>query len=243
MEKHFKLLSGILAFAIYFLLIGLLINYFNHHRNKKSVHYVEKRDNRIVVSLSDLPKKTVSPRKRPKPKVKSKPRVKPKQKAQPEPKKVPEKKKEIKKTLSKTVKPKIEEEKSKNRKKVNLNNLFDKIKEKKPVVKEVQKPKKKEEKAKKTRRRDRGIENAYFAKVERMLQNWPAQSEFAGERIRVWLRIRQDGSFSFKILSASGNEAFNSELIAYLKQLQQIGFGSHQNSRPYELNVDFVARE
>jgi len=243
MEKHFKLLSGILAFLIYFILLGLLINYFNHHKSRKSIHYVEKNSDRIVVSLTDLPKKTSSPRKNQKPKIKSRPKIKPKPKAEPKPKKRPIRKKEVKKTRAKKVEPKTKEEQKKSKKKVSLDKLFDKVKEKKPVVKQEQKPKKKEKKSKKTQRQDRGIQNAYFAKVERMLQNWPAQSEFAGEKIKVWLRIRQDGSFTFRILSASGNEAFNSELIQYLKQLQQIGFGYHQNDRPYELDVEFVAKE
>ncbi|OQX73058.1 MAG: hypothetical protein B6D59_06635 [Campylobacteraceae bacterium 4484_4] len=242
MERHFKLISGILAFLVYFILLGLLINYFNHHKSRKSIHFVEKNSDRIVVSLTDLPKKTTSPRKNPKPKIKSKPKVKPKPKPKPKPKKVPEKKKEVKKTRAKKVEPKTKEEQKK-KKKVSIDKLFDNVKEKKPVVKQESKPKKKQEKNKRAQRQDRGIENAYFAKVERMLQNWPAQSDFAGEKIKVWLRIRQDGSFTFRILSASGNESFNSELIQYLKQLQQIGFGRHQNAKPYELDVEFIAKE
>jgi protein TonB len=45
------------------------------------------------------------------------------------------------------------------------------------------------------------------------------------------------------VVSASGNDAFNSGLIAYLKQLQKIGFGPHKGNRPYELDVEFIANE
>jgi protein TonB len=93
------------------------------------------------------------------------------------------------------------------------------------------------------RDRDRGIQNAYFAKVEKALQNWPSQSEFAGQTVKVWLRINRDGSFQFRLLSASNNEDFNSGLIQYLRQLQRVGFDPHRNSKPYELNVEFVAKE
>jgi len=241
MEKHYKLLSGVVAFFVYFLLLGLLINYFNHHKTKKAIHYVEKSDKRIVVSLSDLPRKTKSPKKSKNPKMKSKPRPKPKPKPKPEPKskKVLVKKK-TKETRSSIRSPKAKEEESK-KKKVNIHNLFKKVKEKKPIKKTTKKSPKAPDKNKKTR--DRGIQNAYFAKVEKMLQAWPAQSEFAGETIKVWLRIRQDGSFRFRVLSASGNAAFNNELIQFLKQLQKIGFGRHQNAKPYELNVEFIAKE
>ena len=240
MEKHFNILSGILAFLVYAVLLGLLLNYFNHHHSRKPLHFVAKNDNRIVVSLSSLPEKTKSPHRQKKPKIQSKPKKKPSKKVKEKSKKLPEKEKIVPKTVAEKTHTKISEEKSKN-KKPDLHHLFDKVKEKRPVVKKKKKQTKKTDQQKKEK--NKGIENAYFAKVESMLQNWPAQSDFAGEKIKVWLRIKQDGSFTFRILSASGNEAFNNELIAYLKQLQKIGFGGHQNSRPYELNVEFIAKE
>ncbi len=248
MEKHFKLISGLLAFLIYFTLLGLLINYFNHHTRRKSIHFVEKNDNRITVSISDSSPKTTPAKKSSKPKAKAKPKHKLKPKYKKEKKTVPEKKKikEAKKEKSipsKSEKKKENKKKEKKieKKKVNVGNLFQEVKEKKPVEKKKKKVTKHAEKS--SKKRDRGIENAYFAKVENILYNWPAQSEFAGETIKVWLSIRQDGSFTFRVLSASNNDAFNNELINYLKQLQKIGFGRHQNSKPYELNVEFVAKE
>jgi len=90
---------------------------------------------------------------------------------------------------------------------------------------------------------DRGIENAYFSKVEEKLKGWPAQSEYAGEKAKVWIKVEPSGAFKFKVITASGSEAFNSGLMAYLKQLQTIGFGQHKGNRAYELDVEFIATE
>ena len=90
---------------------------------------------------------------------------------------------------------------------------------------------------------DSGIENAYLAMIEEKLKGWPAQSEYAGEKAKVWIKVEPSGIFRFKVISASGNDAFNSGLIAYLKQLQKIGFGPHKGNRPYELDVEFIATE
>jgi protein TonB len=90
---------------------------------------------------------------------------------------------------------------------------------------------------------DRGIENAYFARIEERLKGWPAQSDYAGEMAKVWIKVQPSGRFVFKVITASGNDDFNSGLIAYLKQLQRIGFGPHKGTRAYELNVEFVATE
>jgi len=106
MKKSSKLISGVLAFAVYFTLIGLLVFYFNTRDEKKSVHYVKKDEKRIQVALS-IPKKAINP----KPKVKSKPKVKPKPKPKPKveskvkpkvkPKPKPKPKKEVKKKVIK----------------------------------------------------------------------------------------------------------------------------------------------
>ncbi len=227
-----------MAFFVYFALLGLLINYFNHHTKKKSIHYADKSSKAIVVSLSSSPNKVDRAKKRSKPNKKSQSKTKPKEILKS--KKIsPEKKiKSVSPKPSKTIKA-IKQEKPK--KKIKVSNLFDKINEKKPVEKREEKLEKK--KVKKEKGQDRGVKNAYFARVEGMLQNWPAQSEFAGETIKVWLKIRQNGTFKFKLLSPSNNEDFNTGLIQYLQQLQRVGFTPHQNSKPYEVNVEFVAKE
>ena len=90
---------------------------------------------------------------------------------------------------------------------------------------------------------DRGIENAYFALIEEKLKGWPAQSDYAGEMAKVWIKVEPSGHFIFKVTTASAIEDFNTGLIAYLKQLQGIGFGPHKGNRAYTLNVEFVATE
>jgi len=90
---------------------------------------------------------------------------------------------------------------------------------------------------------DSGIENAYLASIEEKLKGWPAQSDYAGETVKVWIKVEMSGRFIFRVLSGSVNEDFNTGLIAYLKQLQSIGFGPHKGNRPYELNVEFEATE
>ena len=90
---------------------------------------------------------------------------------------------------------------------------------------------------------DRGIENAYFALIEEKLKGWPAQSDYAGEMAKVWIKVEPSGRFIFKVTTASAIDAFNTGLIDYLKQLQRIGFGAHKGSRAYTLNVEFVATE
>ena len=90
---------------------------------------------------------------------------------------------------------------------------------------------------------DKGIENAYLALIEEKLKGWPAQSEYAGEKAKVWLKVEPNGRFQYKVVTASGNEAFNTGLMAYLEQLQKIGFGPHKGNRAYELDVEFVATE
>ena len=90
---------------------------------------------------------------------------------------------------------------------------------------------------------DTGREDAYLAMIEEKLKGWPAQSEYAGEKAKVWIKVETNGTFRFKVISASGIEAFNSGLIVYLKQLQKIGFGPHKGNRPYVLDVEFIAKD
>ncbi|RLA77418.1 MAG: hypothetical protein DRG30_00105 [Epsilonproteobacteria bacterium] len=224
MMNSSKVWSAILAFSVYFLLIGLLINYFNHHTETKAVHYAQKSSKAIKVSLAPPLNKTNRSKMRSKPKKRSPKKIKSK--------KILKSKKSANKKKIKSASP---------TKRIKLNTLFDKISDKKPVDKEVKKST--ENSLEKSDGRDEGIKNAYFNKVEGLMYNWPAQSEFAGFSAKVWLRINRNGSFTFKILSASNNVDFNRGLIQYLQQLQSIGFDTHQNTKPYELNVEFIAKE
>ena len=90
---------------------------------------------------------------------------------------------------------------------------------------------------------DSGVENAYLAKVQRMLEGWPAQSDYVGEKVKVMLYIDPGGSFEFKLKTASSNQNFNEGLTEYLKQLQEFGFGRHKGGRTYQFEAEFIAKE
>ncbi len=86
-----------------------------------------------------------------------------------------------------------------------------------------------------------GVEDAYKSKVKSILQGWPAQSSYAGERAKISFVIQPNGDFDFKIIQPSANEEFNQGLVQYLKQLQRVGFGPHAGSRAYLFDVNFIA--
>lgn len=86
-----------------------------------------------------------------------------------------------------------------------------------------------------------GVEDAYKSKVKSILQGWPAQSSYAGERAKISFIIQPNGDFDFKITQPSANEEFNQGLVQYLKQLQKVGFGPHAGSRAYLFDVNFIA--
>jgi len=265
-KKSSTLISGLLAFGIYISVIGILLFYFNTRDQEKPLHYVKKNEERIRVTMS-TPKPQVKKeiKKQPKKVVKPKPKPKPKKTV----KKKEVKKKVIKEKVvkkAKVVKKKQDLNTTKPKKVNKPKDLFanisatKKVEKPKPVkaVETPVKPKKSNsikvsEKISATelvsntlkiqKKSDSGIENAYLAMIEEKLKGWPAQSEYAGEKAKVWIKVEPSGIFRFKVISASGNEAFNSGLIAYLKQLQKIGFGPHKGNRPYELDVEFIATE
>ncbi len=274
-----KYFPGLLAFVIYFAIIGLLIFYFNTREEKKSVHYVKKNENRIQVALS-MPeklekKKVIKAKSKPKPKVKPKskvekkvkPKPKPKVKAKPKPKKVVKKKvkkeKVVKKKIAKKVIKKKDENLSKPKKKTL--DLFENIKTspkknyiqitdepvtttpKNNIIEITNKPMSASERIssslKEQKNSDSGVENAYLAKVQSMLEGWPAQSEYAGEKVKVLLLIDPTGGFEFELKTASNNEDLNIGLVEYLRQLQSIGFGRHKGERTYRFEAEFIAKE
>jgi len=256
-------ISGFLAFGIYFLLIGLLIFYFNTRDEKKSTHYVKKDERRIQVALS-TPKKAINPKPKVKPKSKPKPKIKPKVKPKPKPKpKKVVKKKVIKEKVVKKVAKKKDENLTKPKKKAL--DLFANVKtpKKKKLIEVTDKPVKTAPKnnlikvtdkpisasqrisssLKQQQSSDSGVENAYLAKVQSMLEGWPAQSEYAGEKVKVILYINPTGFFEFKLKTASNNVNFNEGLTEYLEQLQDIGFGRHRGERTYQFEAEFIAKE
>jgi protein TonB len=263
MEKRLpKSLTGSLAFGIYFVVIGLLIYYFNTKTRQESVHYVKKNDNRIQVALATPEKKKA---KKPQPTPKKKPTQKPSKKETV--KKTQPTKKVIKEKVVKKVEKKVPKKVVKKPEPKQINkpkSLFDSVSTSKPkdIIKVTDKPVetkpkldiiKVEEKTSASdlvsssltidQRKDRGVESAYLAKIEERLYEWPAQSEYAGENARVMLVIEPSGMFTFRVISGSNNIGFNEGLEAYLRQLQRFGFGPHKGGRAYELDVEFIATE
>ena len=245
MTKHRlpRYLTGSLAFGIYFIVLGLLIYYFNTKTKEESKRFVAKNEDRIEVALTTPKEARKSESK--KEKVKQEP-VKKETIKKPTPEKKVIKEKIVKKEAPK---PKQEEIKRVPPKKVNQpKSLFDKVDATKPKIetKPTEKPKEtlpKNDLKTTDRPKDKGVENAYLAKVTSLLEGWPAQSEFAGETVKVKLWIEPSGKFEYKITAASNNPNFNESLEAYLKQLQLFGLGKHDAGRTYEFDVEFLAKE
>jgi len=257
-RKSLKYIWGIVALSIYFLVIGLLIFYFNHRQTHEKKRYVKKNEHRIQVAISAPKKRELPKKKKTKHNLKSKPKKKPK----PKPKKQIKQKKVIKeKVVKKTVKKK---DQNLTKPKQKPKDLFKNVKtKKKPLIKVsdkpiVSKPKKQifemkdkpvsaseriSSSLKKQKHMDKGIEDSYLAHVQEMLEGWPAQSDFAGEKVKVHLKIDPTGHFTFVIKRKSNNPVFNQALTEYLEQLQEFGFGPHKGGRTYLFEAEFIAKE
>jgi len=253
-----KLKSLLLAFATYFvLIIAIILGLYQHKEPIKAKNYTAKKSDAIEVSLGapvasktptlekkkqnsakKLQKKQEKKRKKPIKKVRNtpkKPIKKPKKVVRKSPKKSKKKKKIVKKKVIKKA------QKTQKVKKANTNKLFKsigQIKNNKPS----QSQKGNSGKAQTKRNQSKGIENRYFAKIQNTLRGWPAQSNFAGEKIRVELIVYQSGLFDYKILYKSLNPEFNEALKNYLEQLRRVGFGMHSNPKPYKIIVEFIAK-
>jgi len=253
-----KLISPVIAIGSYLLIVFSVLYYFNYKSKQKPIVYVEKNTNKIEVALASAPKKSSAqpvkknpPKKdetpkapkeknkkvnkvrntksekskpKPKPKPKTKSKTKPKHKPKPKPKPKPPKKLNtgslfggVKGTVPKT-KPKIKTQK-------NVRTTTTTRKSASDIISDSLKNKTNDAK---------GIENAYLAKVSRRLKAWPSQVNYAGEEFHVHLTIYRDGTFKYSIVRPSGNPEMNEVILSYLKQLQSIGFGPHNNASPYD---------
>ena len=254
-------ISGVLAFLAYFTILALLIIYFNTREDTKKEHYVKKNEKRIQVAIA-APKKVTAPKTKTKKKPKKKTKPKPKPKTKPKSKKTSSKK-VIK---EKVVKKKVVKKKDLNvtKPKKHAKDLFKNVKTSKKKKLNIQvsdkpiKTKPKNDLIKVSsmsaserintslhsgKKSDRGVENAYFAKVQSMLEDWPAQSDYAGEKAKVILYIEPSGYFKFRIVSHSRIPAFNEGLEAFLEQLQETGFGPHNAGRTYKFEAEFIAKD
>jgi len=91
------------------------------------------------------------------------------------------------------------------------------------------------------RNRERGVENAYIAKVRNQLNNWNAQSNYKGHHATIILTIMSSGKFRYTIKRSSSG-ALTRGLREFLDQLNRIGLGQHNKSTPYVISVTFRAR-
>ncbi|CAA6813080.1 MAG: M-like protein [uncultured Sulfurovum sp.] len=87
--------------------------------------------------------------------------------------------------------------------------------------------------------REKGIENAYIAKVERHMMNWNAVGA-RGQLVTVNLTIFNSGKFRYTSSGVSG--AMQRSLKQYLNTLNRMGLGRHKKSSPYSIQVHFKVR-
>ncbi len=232
-----KLESIIIAASIYLIIVLSIIFALVYTPSyPKAKVYVEKNEKAIEVSLGSPISKAKVEHKSKKKKVK-------KQKS----KKIPKKVRNVKKSTKKPQKKiKIAKKKapSKVHKKIDTAKLFHSLSKSLTNTKEEKNTKKVGNGGKSLRKANKaqGVVNKYLANVQRILQGWPAQSNFAGEKVRVKLTIYPSGLFDYKILYRSLNPEFNESLKHYLEQLKRVGFGPHSNPRPLEIIVEFIAK-
>jgi outer membrane biosynthesis protein TonB len=251
--NRLKLEALITSVLIYLIIIVTIfsIALYSPDDNIKPKKYVAKKSNVIEVSLgtpsktkaykvSKNSKKSVKKKEQKKKKIVKKVRNIHKK----EPKKVVKKvtKKPTKKKIKKVVKKATKPTKKSNPKVANASSLFKKL----PKSIKDDAPAQNSGKAGKSLKKanqGKGIQNRYFAKIQSTLRGWPAQSNFAGEKVKVELTVYPTGLFDYKILSRSLNPEFNRSLSAYLEQLKKFGFGPHSNPKPYKIIVEFIAKE
>ncbi len=218
---------------------------------KKAKNFVEKKSDIIEVSLGSpvKPKSTKSITQ------KRDEKKEPKKTEKKEPKKVVKKVRNIKetsktskpikhtkkaiKTHTKRVKPthKKPTKTNKRTKPTKASSLFKKlpkgIKDDKPINKRAGKSGKSIKKV----NQGKGLVDKYKAKVTSILRSWQAQSNFAGEKIKIELIIYSTGLFEYKILSHSLNPELNKSLKSYLDRLKSVGFGPHSSPKPLNFTV------
>ncbi len=247
--KFEALASSILIYLIIIVTIFSVALY--SPTKEKAKNFTEKKSEIIEVSLGSPTSKATNHNKRTHKKVTKKEQKKTKKIVKKvrnisskKPKKVIKKvKKHSKKVTKKVTKSNSKASVKKvSHKKANASNLFKNIPKNIADDKAQEKPKGKAGKSLKKTNQSNGIENKYFAKIQNTLKGWPAQSNFAGEKVSVELTVYSTGLFDYKILSRSLNPEFNRSLKAYLEQLKKFGFGPHSNPKPYKIIVEFIAK-
>ena len=246
MNKSSTFISGVLAVGIYLTFIVVLIIYFNTRDVKKPIHYVKKNEDRIRISVASPKEKTKKLTKKPiKKKVVKKKVIKEKVRKKPVKKKDENLTKPKKRNKAKDLFVNVKTPKKKNI--IIVSDKPIKTKPKNNLIKVTENQTSASERIssslKNQKSSDSGVENAYLEKVQSMLEGWPAQSEYAGEKVKVILYINPTGFFEFKLKTAANNPNFNEGLTEYLEQLREIGFGRHKGERTYQFEAEFIAKE
>jgi protein TonB len=234
-----KLIATIVAVGAYMLFILTLFYYFNYRNDSKPVHFVANKSEIMSVSIApSTPKHRTKSVKKESPKSHTKPKHR--KKVKPKPLKSTQKSHKPAKRKSRKRK------KRSTRKRVDAKKLFSSVPKsalRSTTSSSKSSSKKSSSSIKKSSNAGKGVLNRYLASVERTLRGWPAQVNFAGEEVDVWLKIYKSGKFEYKVLKLSSNSEFNSALIAYLEQLKKVGLDPHSRSKPYEIEVKFVAHD
>lgn len=89
--------------------------------------------------------------------------------------------------------------------------------------------------------REKGIQNAYIAKVKRYMNSWNAEPIHKGQRVTINLTIYNSGKFHYRIVRG-GYGNIESSLREYLDTLNRIGLGRHSKSTPYSIQVSFTVK-
>ena len=87
--------------------------------------------------------------------------------------------------------------------------------------------------------REKGVKNAYIAKVKRAMNNWDAVG-MKGQWVTVHLTIYNSGKFRYTTTGVNGS--MRESLKHYLDFLNRRGLGRHNKSTPYSIQVRFRAR-
>ena len=87
--------------------------------------------------------------------------------------------------------------------------------------------------------REKGVENAYIARVKRHMNNWNPVG-MKGQWVTVHLTIYNSGKFRYTVSGVNGS--MRASLKRYLDTLNRIGLGRHKKSTPYSIQVRFKVR-
>jgi len=85
--------------------------------------------------------------------------------------------------------------------------------------------------------RERGIENAYIARVRSRMKNWSGVGK-KGERVSIRLIIYNSGKFKYTI-SSHVSVATKNSLERFLRTQNSMGLGHHTKSTPYDIPINF----